>query len=162
MAFFYQKEEIFLFDKNTAANAVFTRHQPGFLSCGKAGVRAGMQRYKFNRQNKLKKNKQFQAVYKTGKSFANKYLVIYVLPNKSSKCRVGFAAGKRLGSAPKRNRAKRLLREAFRLNQHRLKSGFDLIFIARAPLIGLDYDSVSRIFNDIIIRARMITEQQEK
>lgn len=119
-----------------------------------------MQRYKFNRQSKLKKNKQFQAVYKTGKSYANKHLVIYILPNKNSECRVGFAAGKRLGSAPKRNRAKRLLREAFRLNQHRFKSGFDLIFIARAPLIGLDYHSVNRIFNDIIVRARLIVESK--
>lgn len=121
-----------------------------------------MHRYKFNKQNKLKKNKQFQAVYKTGKSYANKYLVIYILPNRGSECRVGFAAGKRLGSAPKRNRAKRLLREAFRLNQHRLKSGFDLIFIARIPLIGLDFDSVNRNFNELINRARLLTEKQEK
>jgi ribonuclease P protein component len=48
---------------------------------------------------KLKKNKSFQAVYKGGKSIANRLLVLYMLPNQSDFRKVGFAAGKRLGNA---------------------------------------------------------------
>jgi ribonuclease P protein component len=83
----------------------------------------------------LRKNKQFQTVYRIGKSYANRQLVLYVLVNKGGERRVGFAAGKRLGNAVKRNRVKRLLREAYRLHQCRFVDGLDLIIVGRQPIL---------------------------
>jgi len=116
--------------------------------------------FAFRKENVLRKNRQFQAVYKTGKSYANKYLVLYVMPNKeSNKPRIGLAVGKRLGGAVVRNRIKRLLREAFRLNQHSLKQGVDLIIIGRNPVVGKDFVTVNKAVVDLFGRAKLITEQ---
>ena len=60
----------------------------------------------------LKKNTEFQAVYKKGKSYANKYLVMYVLENQSNKNRIGISVSKKVGNSVKRNRAKRLMKES--------------------------------------------------
>ena len=85
---------------------------------------------------KLRKNKSFQALYRGGKSFANRQLVLYVLPNHRPGRRVGFAAGKKLGGAVTRNRIKRMLREAYRLSQHRLINGIDIIIVGRQTIIS--------------------------
>lgn len=116
-------------------------------------------KFAFGKANSLRKNRQFQAVYKTGKSYANKYLVLYVLPNTEGQRRIGFAVGKRLGGAVVRNRIKRLLREAVRLNQHGLKQGVDLILIGRQPIVGKDFASVNKAVLDLSGRAKILGEQ---
>lgn len=116
-------------------------------------------KFSFSKDNVLKKNRQFQTVYKTGKSYANKYLVLYVLTKKDGLRRVGFAVGKRLGGAVVRNRIKRLLREAFRLNQHCLRQGVDLIIIGRQPIVGKDFDIVNRAVFELFGKAKILAEQ---
>jgi len=109
--------------------------------------------YKLPKQNILRKNKQFQSVYRYGKSYANRMMVIYVLSNKDTQRKVGFAAGKRLGNAVVRNRVKRLLRETYRLNQHKLKLGFDLLLVGRKPMVDVKYKVVSKAFGDLCTKA---------
>lgn len=58
-------------------------------------------------------------------------MTIYARPNELSHLRLGISISRRVGSAPKRNRIKRLLREAFRLRQHDLPAGYDLIIVVR-------------------------------
>ena len=114
--------------------------------------------YKLPKQNILRKNKQFQSVYRYGKSYANRIMVIYVLSNKDTQRKVGFAAGKRLGNAVVRNRVKRLLRETYRLNQHKLKLGFDLLLVGRKPMVDVKYKVVSKAFGDLCTKARILDE----
>lgn len=114
--------------------------------------------YKLPKSCLLRKNKKFQAVYRVGKSYANRQLVLYLLPNNSSERRVGFAAGKRLGNAVTRNRVKRLLREAYRLNQHRLSLGFDIIIVGRQPIVGEKLPTVVSAFRHICGRAGILVE----
>lgn len=106
--------------------------------------------YKLPKKYILRKNKSFQAIYRAGKSIANKKIVLYILPNGGQNFRVGFAAGKRLGNAVVRNRVKRLLREAFRHNQHRLLKGYDIIIVGRQAVVGekmnIVADALIRIF----------------
>lgn len=112
--------------------------------------------YKLPKQNILRKNKQFQSVYRYGKSYANRMMVIYVLSNKDTQRKVGFAAGKRLGNAVVRNRVKRLLRETYRLNQHKLKLGFDLLLVGRKSMVDVKCKVVSKAFGDLCTKASIL------
>lgn len=105
----------------------------------------------------LRKNKNFQTVYRLGKSYANRQLVLYVMPGRGDR-RVGFAAGRRLGVAVVRNRVKRLLREAYRLNQHRLKSGIDILLVGRQPIVAEKLPAVAAAFLDLCARAKIFVD----
>ncbi|CUH95768.1 hypothetical protein P22_1848 [Propionispora sp. 2/2-37] len=112
--------------------------------------------YKLNKGSIVKKNKHFQAIYQSGISYANKMLVLYILPNHENGRQVGFAAGKRLGCAVIRNRAKRLLREVYRLNQNRLADNMSFLLVARKPLVDADREEVTKAFLDLSRRAKIL------
>lgn len=118
-----------------------------------------VKRFTLPKCGRLCQNKSFQTVYRSGKSYANKFLVLYVLPNRSGKRRIGFAAGKRLGSAVVRNRLKRLLREAYRLHQSELMNGVDLILVARQPLVKAGLAQTTKAFLDLCSKAKLGTEK---
>ena len=80
----------------------------------------------------LKKNKDFQLTYKKGKSYANRYLVMYVRKNGTSSNRLGLSVSKKVGNSVVRHRVTRLLRESYRLQEDYFRRGYDLIIIARA------------------------------
>lgn len=79
----------------------------------------------------LKRNKDFQVVYKKGKSFANKYFVMYVYENNLSKNRLGISVSKKVGNSVVRHRITRLIRESYRLHENIFNSGLDIVVIAR-------------------------------
>ena len=94
------------------------------------------------RRSRLSRSQDFDRVYRSGRSVANRYLVLYYFRRSPagetpSPSRIGFSVSKRIGSAVERNRLKRVLREAFRLNEHKIKSEFDFVLIARGPLAEL-------------------------
>lgn len=80
----------------------------------------------------LKKNYEFVRVYKKGRFFAGKYIVIYVLKNRYGTNRIGITANKKVGKSVKRNRAKRLIRESYRVYEDFIPPGLDIVFVARA------------------------------
>ena len=86
----------------------------------------------------LKKNNEFQRVYRKGRYKAGRFLVLYVLPNKQGYNRIGIATGKRFGNSVQRNRMKRMIRESYRLSQDRMMQGFDIVFMARASVRKAD------------------------
>ena len=65
----------------------------------------------------LKKNKDFQIVYRKGKSVANSYLVMYILPNNTDRNRLGISVSKKVGNSVVRHRLTRLIRESYRLSE---------------------------------------------
>ncbi|MBU3840669.1 MAG: ribonuclease P protein component [Candidatus Ruminococcus intestinipullorum] len=79
----------------------------------------------------LKKNKDFQIVYKNGKSLANKYLVLYVRENGLEKNRLGISVSKKVGNSVVRHHLTRLIRESYRLQEEHFQSGFDLVVVVR-------------------------------
>ena len=79
----------------------------------------------------LKKNKDFQYIYRKGKSYANKYLVMYVLENGTGQNRLGISVSKKVGNSIVRHRLTRLIRESYRLQEERFRCGLDIIVIAR-------------------------------
>ena len=80
----------------------------------------------------LKKNKDFQNVYRNGKSYADKYLVMYVLENGLESNRIGISVSKKVGNSVVRHRLCRLVRESYRLHEDVFRRGFDIVVVARA------------------------------
>lgn len=90
----------------------------------------------------LKKNAQFQFVYKNGKSYANKYLVMYVKENGLEKNRIGISVSKKVGNSVVRHRITRLVRESYRLHESIFNSGLDMVIVARPGAAAVGYDEV--------------------
>ena len=90
----------------------------------------------------LKKNKDFQKVYKKGKSYANKYLVMYVLKNDLEKNRIGISVSKKVGNSVIRHHLTRLIRESYRLHEDVFDSGLDIVIIARNSAIEIGFHEV--------------------
>ena len=98
----------------------------------------------------LKKNKDFQAVYRTGRSCANKYLVMYIKENECGRNRLGISVSKKVGNSVVRHRTTRLIRESYRLNQDNLKTGYDMVVIARQTAKGQNYHTIESAFLHLI------------
>lgn len=94
----------------------------------------------------LKKNSDFQYVYQNGKSYANKYLVMYVVNMDRQETRIGISVSKKVGNSVVRHRFARLVRESFRLNQDKLKNGYDIIVVARAAAKDKKFDKIESAF----------------
>lgn len=90
----------------------------------------------------LKKNKDFQLVYKCGKSYANKYLVMYIKENNTGKNRLGISVSKKVGNSIVRHRLTRLIRESYRLQEDRFRCGIDIVVIARIGARGRTYKDI--------------------
>ena len=90
----------------------------------------------------LKKNRDFQYVYKNGKSFANKCLVMYVIPNELNKNRLGISVSKKVGNSVVRHHLTRLIRESYRLQEDMFNSGLDIVVIARNTAKDISYHEV--------------------
>ncbi len=90
----------------------------------------------------LKKNQDFQIVYKNSKSYANKYLVMYVRENGTEKNRLGISVSKKVGNSVVRHHLTRLIRESYRLQEAHFKSGLDIIVIARVSAKDKSYHDI--------------------
>ena len=87
----------------------------------------------------LEKNADFQNVYRNGKSYANKYLVMYVLENNKEINRLGISASKKVGNSVVRHRFARLVRESYRLHENIFNSGLDIVVVARKDAASVGY-----------------------
>ena len=90
----------------------------------------------------LKKNHQFQFVYKNGKSYANKYLGMYVKENGLGKNRIGISVSKKVGNSVVRHRVTRLVRESYRLHESIFNSGLDIVVVARQSAATVGFEEV--------------------
>lgn len=92
----------------------------------------------------LKSNRDFQAVYGKGKSYANRYLVMYVLENGLDKNRLGISVSKKVGNSVVRHKITRLIRESYRLHESIFNSGLDIVVIARGSAAGISYYEIEK------------------
>jgi ribonuclease P protein component len=108
------------------------------------------------RRFRLTRSEDFQKVRRTGKSYAHPLLVLVVRANDGKQVRVGVAAGRAVGSAVKRNRAKRLLRAAMQVFVESLPAGWDLVLIARSPLPSSSLPEVRAAMHGLLNRAQLL------
>lgn len=92
----------------------------------------------------LKKNFEFMRVYKKGRFYVGKYIILYVLPNRFTGPRLGITASKKVGKSVYRNRLKRLIRESYRLYEDFIIDGYDMVFVARNSEVMPGYQEISR------------------
>lgn len=93
----------------------------------------------------LTNNRDFKNIYRRANSKVNRYFVLYYRPGTSDKSRVGFTVSKKIGNAVVRNRARRRLKECFRLHEDSLEGCFDLVIVARAQSLKGDFHQMSEL-----------------
>ena len=85
----------------------------------------------------MKDNKRFSACFRKGRFCACGFVTAYFLPNGTALNSVGISVSKKIGGAVERNRAKRIIRAAYRLNEQSFPVGYDIVFAARPGINGL-------------------------
>ena len=90
----------------------------------------------------LKKNQDFQKVYRNGTSKGNRYLVMYVLKNQHMKNRLGISVSKKVGNSVVRHRLTRLIRESYRLHEAEFDDSLDIVVVARPLAKDRSYQEI--------------------
>ena len=104
----------------------------------------------------MKKTNDFRNVYKNGKSYADKYLVVYVWKNNSSYNKLGISCSKKIGNSVVRHRFARLVREVYRLHEDVFNSGLDIVVVARACARDASYNNIEDSLLSLAGKARII------
>lgn len=110
----------------------------------------------------LKKNKDFQIVYRKGKSYANSILVMYILPNGLEKNRLGISVSKKVGNSVVRHRLTRLIRESYRLSEDNFRCGFDIVVIARNSARASNYRSIESALVHLGKLHKIVSEKKDE
>jgi ribonuclease P protein component len=109
----------------------------------------------------LKKNRDFQNVYRNGKSFANRLFVMYILENHTEKNRFGISVSKKVGNSVIRHHITRLLRESYRLQEDMFNSGLDIVVIARGAACSATYHEVKSALMHLAGLHKIINEKED-
>lgn len=113
------------------------------------------------RKFRLTRSTDFKRVRRTGKSYAHPFVVLVVQTSDAPRVRVGVTAGRSVGGAVQRNRAKRLLREAMRPLLPDLLPGWDLILIARPALPSRSLQEIRQVLTSLLHRAQIMPPSDE-
>lgn len=115
-----------------------------------------------NKITTLCRNSEFQRLYRKGKSAVRSTVVVYCTKGRRGKVRLGITAGKKIGGAVCRNRAKRRIRELFRIMQPRLKCGLDICIVARNRVLTAPYDKLVKDFTSAADELALWNENQNE
>ena len=105
---------------------------------------------------KIRKNIEFLNVYRHGKSYANKYLVMYVLSNKIDENRFGITVSKKVGNSVVRHRITRLIRECIRLQESNILTEYDIVIVARKAAKDKKYQDIEIAFLNLCKRQNIL------
>jgi ribonuclease P protein component len=117
-------------------------------------------KFTFKKYERLRKQSEFERVFSCGKSLGGSTVAFYFAPNDLEHSRAGFIVSKKVcRKAVERNRAKRLMREVFRLNKHKLKP-VDIVFIARKGIKGKKLQDVEKDFLKLARKAGILRDKE--
>ncbi|MBS7262738.1 MAG: ribonuclease P protein component [Eubacteriales bacterium] len=110
----------------------------------------------------LKKRRDFQKVYRRGTAVASKYCVLISSRSRFGMLKVGFSASKKIGNSVQRNRAKRLMREAFRAEMANLRTDRAYIVVARSPIVEANMEEVRCALRSLMEKSGVLVERHEE
>ena len=115
----------------------------------------------------LKKNQDFQRVYRAADSKANRYLVLYRLENGLFKNRIGISVSKKVGNSVVRHRIKRLVKESYRLHETEFEGGSDIVVVARRSADGASYQMIEKALLSLmrahkLVRKKRVSEDDQE
>ena len=113
------------------------------------------------KRNVLRRKTDFNSIYNRGKSVGDRYVVLFYRPNGLAYNRTGFLASKKVGNSVQRNRARRLMKENYRFLKDDIKSGYDLIFIARNTINGRKADEVNKSMSNALRKTKLIDQNKD-
>ena len=96
--------------------------------------------------NSIKKSRDFQEVYQTGRSLANRLLVMYVKRTDRPETRIGISVSKKVGNSVVRHHITRLIRESFRLHEEMVEAGLDIVVVVRAAAKEENYKTIESAY----------------
>ena len=106
----------------------------------------------------IKQNHEFRRLYNKGKSAVTPSMVVYCRKSRLPHNRLGITVSTKLGCAVKRNRARRRLRELFRLAQPRLKQGYDVVIVARTRAVTIPHQKLQADFDRAMAELQLTLE----
>ena len=110
----------------------------------------------------LKKNSDFQFVYRNGKSYGNRYLVMYVFHRDGVRNRLGISVSKKVGNSVVRHHLTRLIRESYRLNDSKFVGGLDMIVIARPGAKERNFFEIESALLHLAGLHKVLTDEKTK
>ncbi len=110
----------------------------------------------------LRRKDDFSSIYKRGKSIGERYIVLFYKKNGLSYNRIAFLASKKVGNSVERNRARRLMKESYRLLKENIKEGYDLIFIARNTINGRKEQEVNKSMMNALFKSKLMERTDHK
>lgn len=99
-------------------------------------------------------------VRRFGKSYAHPFIVLITLPNQMDNSRFAITAGRSLGNAVQRNRAKRILRETLRMQFPEIASGWDVVLMAREPMNSASFQDIEVALRSLLSQANLLENPQ--
>ena len=111
------------------------------------------------KNNVLRKEADFDNIYKKGKSVGDKYVVVLYIRNRLDLTRTCFLASKKVGNSVKRNRARRLMKESYRQIRENVPAGYDIIIIARTTISGRTFQEVDYSLKRAMKRAGLLPKE---
>lgn len=108
----------------------------------------------------LKENHEFRRVYRQGESAVSGVMVVYCRKNKLGRCRLGITASTKIGKAVTRNRARRRLREVYRLHRDKLSGGWDIILVARGRTATAGWRELNDTFLRLCRRLKLMEAER--
>jgi ribonuclease P protein component len=112
----------------------------------------------FPRGRRITRGRDFQRARAEGRRVAVGCLLLNWADASGGQTRLGVITSRKIGNAVVRTRARRLLREAFRINQHGIPTGLDLVLVARASIVGKNLAGVESDFRAALRRAGLIKQ----
>ena len=114
--------------------------------------------YGIDKARRIQKNSDYRLVYKHGKYEVGRLCVVYRMPVAKQKTRIGFVTGKKVGCAVERNRARRLMKEVYRLHQHEIREGYSIVIVGRAGRRKADYQRAEKELMYLFRKSKLLKD----
>ena len=111
--------------------------------------------YRLDKTRRIINNNEYRLVYKHGKYEVGRLCVLYRMPVAKQKT-IGFVTGKKVGCAVERNRARRLMKEVYRLNQHQIREGYHIVIVGRGPLKDATYERAEKEILYLLRKSKLL------